>query len=158
MKYFLSYTLIDELQASATQPLSQGQLDRMFGRMLSALRQIETAPTPTYSDWKACWDTYELMKSLVETRVCEDPGKLLADARDALAMAGARHLEHNAPIRFDAVGIHNMRSLMQSCIEIAERVSARAMLHAHRHASKRMQKSLSGKNTNMMKLSVEKFE
>lgn len=158
MKYQLHYTLIDELQASPTSPLSPAARDRMFGRMLSSLRQIETADKPGYADWKACWDVYELMKSLVETGVCEDPGKLLEDAMLALALAGHRHLEKGAPIRLDAQGIQDMRALMASCIEIAERVPARVMLHVHRHASKRMQRALAGKNTNLMKLNAERFD
>ena len=100
--YRVHYTLLDELAASPTQPMTIQKRTYQLTKLWAALASIESGPAPTADDWRLCSDSVNLMETLVrEMKVCEDACGLLTDATEALAHAAIRHQETGAPIRLD---------------------------------------------------------
>lgn len=140
----VTYTLLDEMSASPTQPLPEAIRTSQLTRMWAGLVAIETAPAPTTDDWRVCSDAVNLMETLVDMDIVEDTSGLLQDAINALAMAGKRNLEGKA-IRLDALGIQAVRAVLEDYAAVMEQVSARTMVHCHRLTERRIREILAGK-------------
>lgn len=140
-----TYTLLDELLASATEPLQLAKRTHQVTRMLQGLASIERAQEPTTDDWRVCSDAVNLMETLVlEMTVAQDSQGLLQDAVAALAAAGRRH-QGGMPIRLDAPGIHAVRAVLEDYAAILDAVPARVMIRAHRLTERRISAILTGK-------------
>lgn len=139
----LTYTLLDEMTASPTQPLPEATRRHQLTRMWAGLRAIETAANPTTDDWRVCSDAVNLMETLVDMYVVEDSSGLLQDAITALALSGKRHTAGNA-IRLDARGIQAIRAVLEDYASVIEQVSARTMIHCHRLTERRIREILLG--------------
>jgi hypothetical protein len=142
--YIYRYTLLDVLQASATEPMSASSRLHQLTRMYGGLHALETAPEPTTDDWRVCSDAVNLMETLVEMKVVEDGSGLLMDAITALANAGRRHREGHS-LRLDAPGIKAVRSVLEDYASVLEQLPARTMLQAHRLTEKRIHDILQGR-------------
>lgn len=140
----LTYTLLDEMTASPTQPLPEATRRHQLTRMWAGLASIEKAATPTTDDWRVCSDAVNLMETLVDMYVVEDNSGLLQDAITALAMSGKRHTAGNA-IRLDAQGIQAIRAVLEDYASVIEQVSARTMIHCHRLTERRIREMLLGR-------------
>lgn len=140
----LTYTLLDEMTASPTQPLPEATRTSQLTRMWAGLAAIEKAAEPTTDDWRVCSDAVNLMETLVDMYVVEDSSGLLQDAITALAMAGKRHTAGNA-IRLDAKGIQAIRAVLEDYASVIEQVSARTMIHCHRLTERRIREILLGR-------------
>ena len=140
-----TYTLLDLMMASPTEPTPRAKRTYQLTRMWSGLAAIETAPTPSTDDWRVCSDAVNLMETLVlDMKLCEDASGLLPDAVTALAMAGRRH-QAGGNIRLDAVGIQAVRAVLEDYSSMLETLSHRAMLRCHQLTEKRLRQILSGK-------------
>jgi uncharacterized protein YyaL (SSP411 family) len=140
----LTYTLLDEMTASPTQPLPEATRTHQLTRMWSGLAAIEKSPAPTADDWRVCSDAVNLMETLVDMYVVQDNSGLLQDAITALALSGKRHMTGTA-IRLDAQGIQAIRAVLEDYASVIEQVSARTMIHCHRLTERRIREILSGK-------------
>ena len=139
-----TYTVLDELMASPTEPLPLEFRRHQTTRMYEGLAAIEKAPEPTTDDWRVCSDAVNLLESLVEIGAVEDSSGLLQDAVAALAMAGKRH-RAGGHIRLDAPGIHAVRSVLEDYAEIINSLPARTMIRAHRITERRIHEIQSGR-------------
>lgn len=143
---FRTYTLLDELQASATEPMPVEKRDYQIGRMKKALESIERAPKPAIADWRMLSDAVNIVETLIEGGVAEDGTGLLHDAMAALAHAGRRSLETpGTPIRLDGPGLLAVRAVLESYEEILAAIPARVAIAAHRRTERRIQEIFSGK-------------
>jgi hypothetical protein len=142
--YIYRYTLLDVLQASATQPMSPARRLHQLTRMYEGLHALETAASPTTDDWRVCSDAVNLMETLVEMGSVEDGSGLLMDAITALANAGRRHREGHA-LRLDALGIKAVRSVLEDYASVIEQLPERTMVQAHRLTEKRIHDILQGR-------------
>lgn len=80
-----TYTLLDVLQASATQPLPQAKRTHQLTRMWQGLRALEQDAAPTPDDWRVVSDAVNLLETLVDTlRVAQDASGLLPGALPTL--------------------------------------------------------------------------
>jgi hypothetical protein len=140
----ITYTLLDVISASATEPLNLGFRTFQLTRMYEGLHAMETAPEPTTDDWRVCSDAVNLMETLVAMKVVEDSTGLLMDAITALAMAGRRHMA-GGNIRLDAPGIQAVRAVLEDYAAVIEQVPARTMLQAHRKTEQRIHEILQGR-------------
>jgi hypothetical protein len=142
--YIYRYTLLDILQASATEPLPAAHRLHQLTRMYEGIHALETAPAPSTDDWRVCSDAVNLMETLVEMGAVEDGSGLLTDAITALALAGKRHQAGHA-LRLDAPGIKAVRSVLEDYAAVLEQLPARTMLQAHRLTEKRIHEILQGR-------------
>ena len=140
----MTYTLMDEMMASTTQPLPAQKIRHQLSRMYSGLHSLETADRPTMDDWQVVSDAVNMLETFVEKGICEDQTGLLSDAVSALAMAGRRHFEHGV-IRLDAKGIATIRAVLEDYAGLIEILPARVMIHCHRKTEKRLHDMILGK-------------
>jgi uncharacterized protein YyaL (SSP411 family) len=140
-----TYSLIDEMTASPTEPLPEATRRHQLTRMWAGLASIEKAAAPTPEDWRVCSDAVNLMETLVDMYIVEDNSGLLQDAIEALALSGRRHLKGGASIRLDAQGIQAVRAVLEDYAAVIEQVSARTMIHCHRRTERQIREILMGR-------------
>lgn len=140
-----TYSLLDEMAASPTQPLPEATRRHQLTRMWAGLASIETADKPTSDDWRVCSDAVNLMETLVDMYIVEDNSGLLQDAIEALALSGKRHMTAGSSIRLDAKGIQAVRAVLEDYAAVIEQVSARTMIHCHRRTERQIREILMGR-------------
>ena len=138
-----TYTMLDSMIASPTEPMSEKQRRHQLTRMWSGLAAMETSAEPTKDDWAVCSDAVNLMETLIQGGRVEDRGDLLMDAITALAQAGKRSLE-GGPLRLDGAGIQAIRAILEDYAMVLESLPARTMIHCHRLTEQRLQGILRG--------------
>lgn len=141
-----TYTLLDVLQASATQPLPQAKRTHQLTRMWQGLRALEQAAAPTPDDWRVVSDAVNLLETLVDTlRVAQDASGLLPDAVRALALAGARHVDEGKPLRLTGADIPVLRAVLEDYAALLDALPARTMVRAHLLTERRIWDVLDGR-------------
>jgi hypothetical protein len=144
MKKMTTYTMIDELMASPTEPLPINKRMYQLELMWQGLENLEKADVPTVHDWIVVSDAVNMLEALRDLGVVEDPDDAIEDAVQAMGKAGMRSLDgHN--IRLDGRYITLMRGLLEDYCTALEALPARTVIRAHRYAEKRIQAILKGK-------------
>lgn len=139
-----TYTVLDEMLASPTNPTPEDSRRHQLTRMWGGLAAIEQAPEPTTDDWRVCSDAVNLMETLVAQGVVEDGQGLLTDAVAALAMAGKRHMA-GGNIRLDAKGIQAVRAVLEDYAHCLDMLSHRVMVRCHRATERRIREIFAGR-------------
>jgi uncharacterized protein YyaL (SSP411 family) len=138
-----TYTMLDSMLASPTEPMSEKQRRHQLTRMWQGLAALESDPNPTRDDWAVCSDAVNLMETLILTGKVEDSGDLLMDAITALAQAGQRSFA-GEPIRLDGAGAQAIRAILADYAMVLESLPARTMIHCHRLTEQRLHSILRG--------------
>lgn len=139
------YTMLDEMMASPTEPLSAEKRQYQLLRMYQGLASLETSPEPSTEDWRVVSDAVNLMETLIlEMKICEDSSGLLMDAITAMAKAGQRHMAGGV-IRLDGAGIQAVRAVLSDYADVLEVLPARTMVRCHRLTEKRIHDILEGR-------------
>lgn len=139
----MTYSHLDALNASATEPTPSASRVHQLSRMYQGLRAIETADAPDVDDWRVCSDAVNLMETLVDGALAQDSSGLLADAVTALANAGRRH-RAGGQIRLDGAGITAVRSVLEDYAAVLEQLPHRTMIGCHRATETRIRAILAG--------------
>jgi len=134
-----TYSMMDVLMASPTEPLAEHKRRHQLTRMFDAMHNLETADRPTETDWECVNDAVVLMEALRNMGVVEDKENLLEDAIEALGRAGFRRME-GMKLRLDGEGIQALRAVLEDYAAVLEVVPARTMITAHRKAEARVLK------------------
>jgi hypothetical protein len=140
----VTYSLIDELMASANEPLPADFRRHQLTRMWQGLRGIEQAAAPTLDDWRVCSEAVNLMETLITMGDLRDERGLVADAVSALVNAGRRHRQ-GQPIRLDGAGMLTVRAVLEDYAEALDALPARTMVRAHRRTELRIRDILAGR-------------
>jgi hypothetical protein len=138
-----TYTMLDELMASGTEPMPAAARYHQLTAMHLALQGLEMASEPTKNDWRLVADAVNLFETLVNMGEVEDSSKLLADAVKALGDAGARFFKHGK-IRLDGQGITAVRAVLEDYATVLEALPHRIMIRCHRLTEKRIFEIISG--------------
>ena len=139
-----TYSTLDEMFASPTNPTPEHFRVHQLTRMWGGLASIEAAATPNTDDWRVCSDAVNLMETLVALGIAEDGQGLLQDAVTALAMAGKRHQTHGV-IRLDAAGIKAVRAVLEDYAACLDALPHRTMIRCHRVTERRIREIMRGK-------------
>lgn len=155
------YTTMDALLASPDELMPAAARDHHLGQMHQALQSIATEQEPSTNDWRLLSDCVNMLETLVTrgpwldrtknpdgTRdkiTVADSSGLLADATNALAEAGRRHLKEGKPIRLTGEGLQALRYVLEDYESCLNTLSERTMIAAHRLTEKRLQEILAGK-------------
>jgi hypothetical protein len=139
-----TYTALDILLASPTEPTPIEKRTHQLTRMWGGLSAMETAPEPTTDDWRVCSDAVNLLETLVVMGFCEDSSGLLEDAVTAMAQAGKRHLSGKL-LRLDGTGITAVRSVLEDYASVLETLPERTMKAAHQQTERRIHEISTGK-------------
>ena len=140
----LSFTLLDEITASATRPMPAHRLDGHMLHVFCGIDALINGETPTKHDWAAVTDAVNIMDGLVATGSVQDPGKLTSEATKALALAGMRMQEGEA-LRLDADGIAAMDAFLADYKTIVASAPERDLIRGHRYAERRVREILQGR-------------
>lgn len=139
-----TYSVMDELLASPTEPTPAALRTHQLTRMNQGLLSIRTSPTPSTDDWRVCSDAVNLMETLVAQGEVADSSGLLMDAVTALAMAGRRNLA-GGNIRLDAKGIEAVRAVLEDYADVLAVLPHRTMVKCHRATERRIHEIFAGK-------------
>lgn len=139
-----TYSALDILMASPTEPTPADKRRHQLSRMWQGLAALETAPTPSTNDWRVCSDAVNLLETLVDMGVCEDSSGLLMDAITALAQAGQRHMK-GQPLRLSGHGMQAVRAVLEDYAAVLEQIPHRTALEAHRRTERRIHEISSGR-------------
>jgi hypothetical protein len=132
-----TYTMMDAMLASPTEPLPIVKRMYQLEIMWQAMENLEKSPSPTVSDWEAVADALNMMEALRDMGAVQDPDHALEDASDAMSRAGYRSMR-GANIRLDGPGITLIRGILQDYCDALNALPARTMISAHRYAEKRI--------------------
>lgn len=139
------YTLLQEICASATEPLPEFWRTTQLTSMWDGLAQLETNPAPGPDDWRVCSDAVNLMETLISMGEVEDAQGLLMDAITALAEASKRRMKESKPLRLSGPGMQAVRAVLEDYSEVITLLPARTMIRAHRLTEKRLHAIFDGK-------------
>jgi hypothetical protein len=140
-----AYTVLDELMASATEPLPIEKRTYQLTRMYQGLHEMEQGKEPTPEDWRLVADAVNLMETMIrDMKICEDESGLLQDAIEGLTRAGKRQ-RCGGPLRLDGEGIKAVRSVLEDYASLIETLPARVMVRCHRITEKRLIDLMNGK-------------
>ena len=139
-----AYSLMDELLASATEPMPAASQNYQLTRIYQGLTALESATEPTVNDWHLVADGYNMMETLVlEMKVCVDACGLLQDASRAMYLAGQKHLAGGS-LRLAGDGAKAVRAVVEDYAEVIAQVPHRLMIKCHRLTEKRVQRIKTG--------------
>jgi hypothetical protein len=140
-----TYTVMNELLASPTEPLPLEKRTYQLTRMYEGLRALEMDADPKPEDWRCVSDAVNLMETLVrEMRVCDDSSGLLQAAVEALAKSAKRY-KCGGALRLDGAGIQAVRSVLDDYATILSQADARTMVRCHRLTERRLIALINGK-------------
>lgn len=140
-----TYTRLHVLLASATEPMPEAVRTHHLTRMWQGLASLERDTQPTPEAWRLCSDAVNVMESLVDMGVCQDERGLLHDAVQALALAGARHVDHGQPIRLSGPGMIAVRGVLEDYADVLAHIPHRIAVEAHRATERRVRDILEGR-------------
>lgn len=140
-----TYTMLDAMMASPTEPLPIEKRMFQLQVMWGALDNLQTAPSPTNDDWRAVANAINMMEALRDLGAVEDPENLIDDAKQAMGTAGMRSLDGDKPIRLDGKGLSLIKGILEDYCDALEALPARTVISAHRYAEKRIGEILKGK-------------
>lgn len=133
-----SFTMIDELMASPTEPMPAAMAADRVATAMRHFQQITTALAPTSLDWRCCAMIGNIMEVLLELEIVQDPDKLLQDAFQALRAAAGRNIAKGLAIRLDGPGMASVRTLIEQYGEILAAAPHRTIINAYRQTERRM--------------------
>lgn len=148
-----TYTLVDEMMASPTQPLPEAYRLHQVGLMRSGFEAMVSSPNPSNIDWRLVSDAVNLMETFCtqgpwldmdgELSDIPDTHGLMPDAVAAMAMAGKRKLTRGA-LRLDGEGILAIRTMLDSYADLLLVLPHRTVVRCHRMTERRMLKIYHG--------------
>lgn len=120
-----TYTLMDALLASTTEPLPIKKRDWQLGRMREAMERCKVKSEP--KDIKALSTAIDLMVTLQDMGYLEDTDKALEDGMVALMQPNLNDLE-----------VRMFEGILEDYQMVMETLPARTMISAHRATEKRL--------------------
>lgn len=139
-----TYTLMDVMLASNTEPMPQAKRRHILTRAHGAMFSVARGDAPNKDDWRVLADAINMMETLCRNDVVDDSDGLIESAIEAMAKAAERS-QQGKGIRLDATGIDAINSVLEDYQAVLTTISHRTMLMCHREAEKRVRDLLDGK-------------
>lgn len=134
----LTYSLIDEMMASATDPMPSAMREYQQGEIKSALDNMRTSSEPSKDDWRLLSDAVNLMETLVtDMNVASDPEGLLEEAVLSMKHAAERSMR-GFPIRLDGIGLTAVTAIVNGYLAALNEYPHRTMVRCHRKTERRI--------------------
>ena len=122
-----TYSLMDALLASPTEPLPLKKREWQLGRMREALENCKVKSEP--KDTKVLSTAIDLMVTLQDSGYLEDADKALEDGMVALMQPNLNDIE-----------VRTFEGILEDYQMVMETLPARTMISAHRATEKRIAK------------------
>jgi mRNA-degrading endonuclease YafQ of YafQ-DinJ toxin-antitoxin module len=140
-----TYTLLDEMMASPTEPMPAEYRRHQLTRMYGGLEAMAHGDLPTPDDWSVVSDAVNMLETMVlEMAICEDRSGTLKEAVRALGEAGQRQKQQGKQIRLDGRGMEAVREVLASYSDLLNALPARVMYRCHRLTERRLYAILAG--------------
>ena len=136
-----SYSLMDELMASTTQPLPEAKQRSYLGVVRKAYAALAEGG-PSFAAADLCIDIVGMVESLIVMGVAEDGSGLIDDAQVAIGYAVRMYPDGPAQ-PLTAEGAHAVKAVIDDYAEIMAAVPARTMIRCHRNAEKQRRSMVS---------------
>lgn len=132
------YSLIDELMASPSAPLGATARYHTEMKVLEALDAFRADPAPNYRHWKALADMVTVMHLLHCAGEVADGDGLIQEAMD-------HTVSLRDTMRFTGRALRVLSALVRDYGQVLDELPARALIRAHRKATKRLSAVKKGK-------------
>lgn len=127
----VTYSLLEIISASPTEPLPEGMRRRHIAIIRAGLEAMATDPHPVAAHWQAVASAANMVEALIELKVLEDVEGHHLKAALGLRLAGERFVhDRTKPLRLDGPGLTSARHLVEDYAEVVEHISHRDMLRA----------------------------
>lgn len=136
-----TYSVMDVLMASPTEPLPEHKRVFQLLKMYEALHSLEQDPQPINYHWDTVNNALLMLEALESMGKVEDPHGLLEHGAEALGKAGFRAMEGQT-LRLDGSSIPLIRGILEDYSVALNALPARVMITAHRKAEQRVMKIL----------------
>jgi hypothetical protein len=125
------YSHFDVLMASPTEPLPLKKRQHQMSMMRAALARLHNSTSPSRHDWMAVATAVDMMETLLDMGLVQDPDKALEDAMIALMQNNVNDIEFKI-----------FNGIFEDYEYVMENLSARTMIAVHRATEKRIQGNL----------------
>ena len=130
-----TYTLMDEMLASATEPMPVQHREYYLTRMWQGLNAM-LSPGAVEDDWGVCLDATVMMEMLVEVMgECMDDSGQIGEAIQALTRARNGH-ESGLKYQLTETDAQIVRGILEDYSTVLESLPHRKMVRCHRLAEK----------------------
>ena len=144
MKRRHTYTMLDVMLASTTDPMPADKRIYQSTHIEQALHAIQSSQNPDKGDWQLLSDAVNLSETLVQMGELNDDSGLLGVAVQSMARAAERH-KRGHPIRLDGEGLAAVQSIVEAYTDAIRYLPHRVMLVCHRATETRIWDILNNK-------------
>lgn len=127
-----SFTMMDELMASAIDPAPTGTHDARINSARDAVEQLRSPETANPLAWSICAMVGNSFETMLKQGVVADPDGLLADAFGALRRAAERVNRGGKAIHFEPDEYAAIAGMVEDWAEVITHAPARAVIRAFR--------------------------
>lgn len=139
-----TYTLMDVMMASPTDPMPLSSRVHQLTRMHQGLHAMIRGDEPRPDDWRVVSDAINIMETMVFRGTMQDEDGLIMKAITAMVGAAERSKSGQA-LRLDAKGIEVLRGLLEDYQFALENLPHRTMVTCHRETETRIRDIIAGK-------------
>lgn len=139
------YTMMDVLLASPTNQMPIAKQIYQLDLMREGLNAMEKSENPSSEHWRCVSDAINLLETMQDMGLIEDPNGLLKDAVFAMGEAGARAMKGKA-LRLSGKGIQACRAVLDDYAAVMKVLPERTMIQAYMKTEKRISDIVAGKS------------
>jgi len=119
-----SYSLVNTLMASKTEPLPKADRERMVNRLLAGLEDIAKCSMPNLNSWRDLADCMNWLQSAVELEWTVDPDGAIQAAKAAL-LDGHKNALGKGKLRMSGPSLMSMRNMVDQFSDLLGVMTAR---------------------------------
>ena len=139
-----AYTAFDEMMASPTEPAPTGTHEAGIVGAVRALGAMTSPETASAAHWSVCCMVGNVVETMLQQGLVQDPDGLLQDAFDALKAAAAA-AESGAPLLLTGDALTTVEHMMTDWAIVLKTAPARSVIRAFRATATRTKDIAAGR-------------
>lgn len=136
--------MMDELLASPTEPAPEVHAARIASARL-ALEQLRTPETATVTAWSLCCMVGNVLETMLQQGLVQDPDGLLQDGFDALKRAAQATRAPGDPVTLSPADYPIVAGMVEDWAAVMVAAPARSIIRAFRATDRRIREIEAGK-------------
>lgn len=136
--------MMDELLASPTEPAPEVHAGRIAAARL-AVQQLAAQETASVTAWSLCCMVGNVLETMLQQGLVQDPDGLLQDGFDALKRAAQAVRAPGDPVTLPAADLPTVAAMVEDWAAIMEAAPARSIIRAFRATDRRIREIEAGK-------------
>lgn len=138
-----NFTAMDELMASPVAPVPESRLATHLLRLHTGLDALIGGEQVDFAAWRDMSDAVNILESLAEMGLVQDPEGQITAAKNAMGEAGARRLD-GGPLQLSEEGAQVLRGLLTDYDAVVLALTERQFIQACRRTERRVRAILRG--------------